>query len=237
MIGGIQRSGGNRFSLRIMRRRLVRAAARSSSISAPGASWTGPPRSSTRRRRGRKGGIADRAEPGRSRQEGQQTARAVRCPGNPARRRRVRREHPRQPRPQAAHPRHIRHPLPARAASAPTGRAPRGRGVLLRRPPRLAARTRPHPDASPARGSSRAHGWAGTVGRSNGRSPGCSATATSPSGTSARARASSPSSASQSPRPATRSQRNSPRETRFNTPVRFRVLSCWLSLFGYGRDI
>ncbi|WP_079110087.1 hypothetical protein [Streptomyces roseifaciens] len=30
-----------------------------------------------------KGGIADVAEPGRSRQEGQQAARAVRCPGHP----------------------------------------------------------------------------------------------------------------------------------------------------------
>lgn len=42
-----------------------------------------------RRRCGRKGGFTDRAEPGRSRQEGQQTARAVRGPGHPAGRRRV----------------------------------------------------------------------------------------------------------------------------------------------------
>lgn len=58
-----------------------------------------------------KRGIADRAEPGRSRQEGQRTARAVRCPGRPTHRRRVRREHARQPRPQAAHPRHPRQPF------------------------------------------------------------------------------------------------------------------------------
>lgn len=76
------------------------------------------------RRRGlrsrQNGGTADRAEPGRSRQEGQQAARAVRCPGHPARRRRVRREHARQPRPQAAHPRHTRRPVPPGTTAAPT---------------------------------------------------------------------------------------------------------------------
>ncbi|MPY57127.1 transposase [Streptomyces spongiae] len=80
--------------------------------SGPAASWTGPRRSSTRPPFTPKGGIADRAEPGRSRQEGPQAAHAVRCPGHPARRRRVRREHVRQPRPQAAHPRHTRRPVP-----------------------------------------------------------------------------------------------------------------------------
>nr|WP_308118036.1 IS5 family transposase [Streptomyces buecherae] len=59
-----------------------------------------------------KGGIADRADPGRSQQEGQQAARAVRCSGHPARRRCVRCEHARQSRPQAAHPRHPRSPVP-----------------------------------------------------------------------------------------------------------------------------
>ncbi|MEU0952569.1 transposase [Streptomyces niveus] len=68
----------------------------------PGARWTGPRRSSTRPPFAPKRGIADRAEPGQSLQEGQQAACAVRCPGHPARRRRVRREHERQPRPQAA---------------------------------------------------------------------------------------------------------------------------------------
>ncbi|MGW5498996.1 IS5 family transposase [Streptomyces olivaceoviridis] len=54
-----------------------------------GAKWTGPRRSSTRPPFAPKGGIADRAEPGRSRQEGQQAACAVRCSGHPARRRRA----------------------------------------------------------------------------------------------------------------------------------------------------
>ncbi|MEV8329197.1 transposase [Streptomyces niveus] len=71
--------------------------------SGPGARWTGRRRSSTRR-----------SEPGRSRQDRQQTARAVRCPGRPTQRRRVRREHAVQPRPRAAHPRHPRHPVPPR---------------------------------------------------------------------------------------------------------------------------
>lgn len=53
-----------------------------------GAKWTGPRRSSTRPPFAPKGGIADRAEPGRSRQEGQQAACAVRCSGRGPRRRR-----------------------------------------------------------------------------------------------------------------------------------------------------
>ncbi|WP_078988844.1 transposase [Streptomyces sp. WM6372] len=76
------------------------------SNSGPGARWTGPRRSSTRPPFASEGGIADRAEPGRSRQAGQQAARAVRCPGHPARRRRVRREHARRPRPQTTHADH-----------------------------------------------------------------------------------------------------------------------------------
>lgn len=91
--------------------------------SGPGARWTGPRRSSTRPPFTPKRGIADRAEPGRSRQEEQQAARAVRCPGHPARRRRVPREHARQPRPQAAHPRHTRRPVPPGTTAAPSNSA------------------------------------------------------------------------------------------------------------------
>lgn len=77
-----------------------------------------------------KGGIADGAEPGRSRQEGQQAARAVRCPGHPARRRRVRREHARQPRPQSAGPRHTRRPVPPGTTAAPPRQTPRGKAFF-----------------------------------------------------------------------------------------------------------
>ncbi|MBV7249978.1 MULTISPECIES: transposase [Streptomyces] len=45
-----------------------------------GARWTGRPRPSMPRRCGRKGGLADRSQSGRSRKAGQQTARAVRGP-------------------------------------------------------------------------------------------------------------------------------------------------------------
>lgn len=88
-----------------------------------------------------KGGIADGAEPGRSRQEGQQTARAVRCPGHPARRRRVRCEHARQfspsSRSSAASP--PSGPAPG-ATAAPARQTPCGHSVLLRRTPQLATR-------------------------------------------------------------------------------------------------
>lgn len=157
-----------------------------------------------------KRGLADRAEPGLSRQEGQQTARAVRGPGHPAGRRCVRGEHPRQPRPQATDPRDTRHPLPPRTTPTPPRQASRRQGVLLRRPPRLAARTRPHSAYRPPGASSRANGSAGTAGRPKGRSPGCSTTAASPSDTSGRAHTSS---ASQPLSPATRSWQNAPRET------------------------
>lgn len=71
-------------------------------------------------------GIADRAEPGRSRQEGQQAARAVRCSGHPARCHRVRCEHARQSRPHAADPRHPRSPVPSGTLAAPSRQTPRG---------------------------------------------------------------------------------------------------------------
>ncbi|MFI0734456.1 transposase [Streptomyces sp. NPDC021225] len=72
-----------------------------------------------------KRGLADRAESGLSRQEGQQTARAVRGPGHPAGRRRVRSEHLRQPRPQATDLRDTRHPLPPRTTPTPPRQASR----------------------------------------------------------------------------------------------------------------
>lgn len=97
--------------------------------SGPGARWTGRRRSSTRR-----------SEPGRSRQDRQQAARAVRCPGRPTQRRRVRREHAVQPRPRAAHPRHPRHPVPPRATETPPRQTPRGQAVLFHRTPGLTAR-------------------------------------------------------------------------------------------------
>ncbi|MFC8765464.1 IS5 family transposase [Streptomyces sp. NPDC057193] len=50
-------------------------------LGAPGANWIGPQRSSTPHPSVRKGGLADRTEPGRSRQEGQQAACAVRGSG------------------------------------------------------------------------------------------------------------------------------------------------------------
>ncbi|MGW7325433.1 transposase [Streptomyces sp. NPDC054845] len=71
--------------------------------------------------RAKRRGIADRAEPGPSRQEGQRAARAVRCPGHPARRLRVRREHARQPRPRTAHPRHTHRPVPPDASVGVSG--------------------------------------------------------------------------------------------------------------------
>ncbi|WP_408057921.1 transposase [Streptomyces pseudovenezuelae] len=77
--------------------------------------------------------------------------------------------------------------------------------------------------ARPGIESNRASGLTGTAERSRGRSPGCSASAGSPSGASERDLTSSSSSASQPPSPATRSSRNSPRETSSNAEVHVMV--------------
>lgn len=85
-------------------------------------------------------GIGDEVESGRSRQEGHQAARVVRCPGHPTRRRRVRCEHARKSCLQAAHPRYPRRSVQPGTTTAPTCQTPCGQGVLLRRPPQLVAR-------------------------------------------------------------------------------------------------
>ncbi|MBZ6255463.1 transposase [Streptomyces olivaceus] len=87
-----------------------------------------------------KRGIAHWAELGRSRQEGQLAARAVRYSGHPARPRRFRCEHARQFRPQVTHPRHHRRPVPPVTTEAPTYQTPCGQSALLYRTSQLAAR-------------------------------------------------------------------------------------------------
>lgn len=189
------------------------------------ASWTGPRRSSMPSRPGPKtGGHADRAEPGRWRQEGQQAACAVRGPEHPADRRGVRCEHPRQPGSEAADPRYTRRPLPPRAATASARQLRADKAYFsAEHLTWLRERGLAPSIARPGIESNRASGSTGTAERSRGRSPGCSASAGSPSGASERDLTSSPSSASQPPSPATRGSRNSPRETSSDAEVHVMV--------------
>ena len=74
-------------------------------------------------------------DPGRSRQEGQRTARPVRRSRHPVGRRGVGGEPARQSGVQAPDPRNTGHRLPAWTAPTATGRDPGWQGVLRRRPP------------------------------------------------------------------------------------------------------
>lgn len=104
------------------------------------ASWTGRQRSWMRRASGQKGGISDRSQSGRPRQEGVEDPRPVRSRGNSAGRRRLGREHPRQHHAAPDGRGNSRGQVPPWTATTQTGSPARRQGVRLRRSPLLAAR-------------------------------------------------------------------------------------------------
>ena len=107
--------------------------------SVPVGTWTGPPRSWTQRTCGRKGGLSDRSQPGRSRQERLEDPHPLRCRRHSPRHGGDLGEHPRQCH-AATHGRcDSGGALTSRSAAPPTRSVAGGQGLRLSRTPPVAA--------------------------------------------------------------------------------------------------
>ncbi|KAF0957535.1 hypothetical protein MLGJGCBP_09367 [Rhodococcus sp. T7] len=115
------------------------------------ANSTGRQQSWTRQASGQKGGIADRAESGRPRQEGIEDPRPVRNKRNPTGRRCVRGEYSRQHDAATNGGSDSGNEVQARTTPTQAGKASRRQGLRLRHSPTVAARTRHRPADRPPR--------------------------------------------------------------------------------------